>query len=75
MLPPLEFTTKRLRLRPLLLSDAPSVFAYASDDRVTKYMDWSTHTEISEAEAFIQTAIEERKSGNEYTWGIADLHN
>ena len=73
--PPLEFTTTRLHLRPFLPTDATSVFAYASDVRVTKYMDWLTHTHLSDSESFIQTAIDERNSGDQYTWAIADLES
>ncbi|MGN1443208.1 MAG: GNAT family N-acetyltransferase [Acutalibacteraceae bacterium] len=38
--------TERLILRPLLVSDAESVFLWTSDERVTKYMLYPKHEKI-----------------------------
>ena len=39
--------SERLILRPLYVSDAEAVFEWASDERVTKFMIYPTHTDIS----------------------------
>ena len=39
--------TGRLRLRPFRLDDAEAMFSgWASDDEVTKYLTWPTHTSV-----------------------------
>ncbi len=40
--------TNRLILRPLTLDDAEACYSWNSDDRVTKYMSYSTYTDISQ---------------------------
>ncbi|MFI5201423.1 MAG: GNAT family N-acetyltransferase [Candidatus Kapaibacterium sp.] len=47
--------TERLRLRELTLDDAESVFAYASDPEVTRYMIFPTHTSIADSIAYLET--------------------
>lgn len=45
--------TTRLRLRPLLVSDAVLLFKDCSDLEVTRYLAWNTHQDISETTAFL----------------------
>ena len=40
--------TDRLILRPLTLGDAEACYSWNSDERVTKYMSYSTYTNISQ---------------------------
>lgn len=40
-------STNRLLLRPLTLDDAEAAFEWTSDDRVTKYMSYSSHNDIN----------------------------
>ncbi len=40
--------TERLSLRPLSVSDADAVYEWASDERVTRYMNYPTYTNIQQ---------------------------
>lgn len=40
--------TERLILRPITLDDAEACFSWNSDERVTKYMAYSTYSDISQ---------------------------
>ena len=42
--------TERLILRPITLDDAEACFGWNSDERVTKYMAYSTYSDISRSE-------------------------
>ena len=41
-----ELKTERLILRPLRLSDARDMYAYAQDPEVSRHVLWSAHTSI-----------------------------
>lgn len=66
--PPKVIETRRLDLRHPLLSDATAVFEYASDPKVTRYMDWPTHTSPDDAVGFLTGALERLAAGTELTW-------
>ena len=59
--------TKRLILRPLSVEDAEDVFVWTSDERVARFMLWSTHSHISETREWLRSLdfLE-----NEYGWGF-----
>ncbi|MBR6671250.1 MAG: GNAT family N-acetyltransferase, partial [Ruminococcus sp.] len=59
--------TERLILRPLSLDDAESAFEWTGDERVAKYMIYSTHEGIETTKEWLRTidALE-----NEYLWGF-----
>jgi len=59
--------TERLILRPLSLDDAESAFEWTGDERVAKYMIYSTHESIETTKEWLRTvdALE-----NEYLWGF-----
>ena len=59
--------TERLILRPLTLDDAPACFSWNSDERVTKFMSYSTYTDISQTVDWIKSAL---KDETEWTWAI-----
>jgi RimJ/RimL family protein N-acetyltransferase len=66
--PPLE--TDRLLLRKLTLGDAPSIFAYASNEDTTQFMLWDTHQSLADSEAFITWTLQRYQNGEAGEWGI-----
>lgn len=49
--------TNRLILRSLTLDDAEACYSWNSDDRVTKYMSYSTYTDISQTIDWIKSTF------------------
>ena len=60
--------TERLILRPLNIDDAESVYKWASDERVAKYMIYSRHKSIDDTKKFIASL--ENLPDNSYEWGF-----
>lgn len=56
-----EITTKRLYLRPLMLRDAPAIFAYAQLPETSRYTTWSPHQGVQDSLTFIKSALHENK--------------
>ncbi len=56
--------TERLILRPLTLEDADAVFKWVSDDRVTKYMPYSTYTSVEDVRTWLSTVVNEKSTYN-----------
>ena len=50
--------------------DAKSVFDYASDPEVTRYVIWETHNSVEDSKAFLDLAVSKREIGGEPEWGI-----
>lgn len=48
-------TTDRLMLRPLTLDDAEAAFEWTGDERVAKYMIYSTHESIETTKEWLRT--------------------
>lgn len=67
---PVEFLTKRLLLRPLKLSDAPAIFAYAHLPETSRYTTWSPHQGIQDSLAFIKSALYENQGTPLHPLGI-----
>lgn len=65
--------TKRLLLRSLELNDAESIFDYARQDHVTKYLLWNTHQSIAETILFIERVQTTMNGINPPIWGIEYL--
>ncbi|RAS81080.1 GNAT family N-acetyltransferase [Priestia endophytica] len=61
--------TKRLRLRPMLLGDASSLFNVWSDEETTKYMDIEPLTSLQQAEEMISffIVLTQRGKGHHFT--------
>ena len=84
----LTLETDRLRLRPFRLDDAEAMFTrWTSDDEVTKYLTWLTHTDIEQTRALLARwvaeyeqperlnfAIELKEEGNKLIGGIDVVH-
>lgn len=65
-----QLETERLRLRKLLLGDAEDIFAYASDDEVTKYMIWDAHKTLEDSQGFINFTLGRYEKDDAGEWGI-----
>lgn len=59
--------TERLILRPVTLDDAEALFSWNSDERVTRFMSYSTLTDISQTIDFIKSTFTEE---NEWHWAF-----
>ena len=59
--------TDRLILRPLTLDDAEACFSWNSDERVTKYMSYSTYTDLRQTVEWIQSTLTDE---TEWTWAF-----
>lgn len=66
---PLE--TERLVLRKITLDDKENVFAYFSDDEVTRYFGIENFTKLEEAEHIINAFNEGFEKKQAIRWGIA----
>lgn len=66
-LPTLE--TERLRLRKLKIEDADAMYTYASNDDVTKYVLWDSHTSPEQTKQFLQFMIDKYEQEN-YAWAV-----
>gem|GEM_PF-98344 len=63
--------TKLLILRRLTINDAPSMLRnWASDDEVTKYLTWPTHTDVSVSEDIINSWLPLYDKPEYYHWTI-----
>jgi ribosomal-protein-alanine N-acetyltransferase len=67
----LTLETERLRLRPFRTDDAEAMFArWASDDEVTKYLTWPTHTDVEQTRALLARWVEEYKKPERLNFAI-----
>jgi Acetyltransferases, including N-acetylases of ribosomal proteins len=63
--------TARLKLRPLSIQDAELIFNnWTSDDRVSKYVRWTTHQNINETTAWLNMEAQNLESDKAYQWGF-----
>lgn len=67
-LPILE--TDRLILRPMRLSDARDLYAYASDPQVSRHVLWETHQSISQSRAMLRGALWQYRKGLPSSYAI-----
>lgn len=68
-LPTLE--TDRLILRPMKMSDARDMYAYASDREVSRHVLWDAHTSIFQTRRFLRAAIRQYRQGLPGSFAIA----
>lgn len=62
--------TPRLVLRALTDSDAPDIFAYASDPELCRYTTWNPHRSIDDSRAFVAHILSQYQIGQPSNWGI-----
>lgn len=63
--------TDRLILRRFTIADAQNMFDnWASDDEVTKYLTWPTHTSVEVSKMILNGWIEKYADDNFYNWAI-----
>ncbi|MGL4624418.1 MAG: GNAT family N-acetyltransferase [Culicoidibacterales bacterium] len=63
--------TPRLILRPLQLSDAPAMYEnWASNEKVTKFLTWPPHEDISVTQALLTSWVRDYQNPAFYQWGI-----
>lgn len=60
----IRIVTERLLLRPLTVADAEDVFEWVSDERVSRYMVYTTYTEIGQVRDWL--AFVSRDTGTYY---------
>ena len=61
--------TERLVLRKLKIEDADEMYIYASNDDVTKYVLWDSHTSPEQTKRFLQFMIDKYEQEN-YAWAV-----
>lgn len=67
----LTLETGRLRLRPFRLDDAEAMFSrWASDDEVTKYLTWPTHTDVEQTRALLARWVAEYEQPERLNFAI-----
>ncbi|WP_207952325.1 GNAT family N-acetyltransferase [Paenibacillus turpanensis] len=69
-LPVLE--TERMRLRKIVVEDARDLFAYCSDEEVSRYTTWDTHQTIEHSLGFIRYIRQLYGTKQVAPWGIED---
>ena len=63
--------TERLILRSFVMEDAEVMYRnWASDDEVTKFLTWPTHTDIEVSKAVLSTWIADYEKPDFYQWAI-----
>jgi RimJ/RimL family protein N-acetyltransferase len=67
-----ELTTPRLRLRPLVPSDAASMWPDMSDPEVSRWMAWDAHREPKQTEAFVAHEVARREAGSGVTFAVLE---
>ena len=66
-----EIRTNRLILRKYKLSDAQGMFKnYATDERVTKFLNWSPYETSEAIVPFLEMCIKDYEKENTYNWAI-----
>lgn len=65
------YETERLILRPFTEEDAEAVFHnWASDDEVTKYLTWPTHSGVEVSRGYVSYCMQQYSALSCYQWGI-----
>ena len=66
-----ELETKRLILRHFVIEDAEFMYKnWASDDEVTKYLNWEHHKNIDESKELLEQWIQNYSQKGFYQWAI-----
>jgi ribosomal-protein-alanine N-acetyltransferase len=67
-LPRLE--TPHFILRKMTVDDLQDMFAYSSDEEVTRFLRWGPHRTLEETECYIREVLREYEEGQDGPWGI-----
>ncbi len=68
--------TQRLILRQFKEEDASDMFNnWASDDEVTRYLSWQTHSDIEVSKKILKMWIDEYSTQENYNWAIEIKEN
>ena len=67
-LPVLE--TASLTLRPMVMSDAQDIYAYASDPEVARYVLWEPHQNLRDTRAYIRYIRSLYRNGFPSSWAV-----
>lgn len=71
-----QIETKNLMLRRFTIDDAEAMYKnWASDDEVTKYLMWPTHTDVEVSKAVLKSWIENYDRDDFYQWAIVYKEN
>jgi len=71
MKPPATIETPRLRLRPLVVEDAPVIFAtWAQDAEVSRYVTWSPHRSVDDTRGFLRYCVDGWEKNGPFNWAI-----
>ena len=63
--------TERLILRQFTVEDSQAMFEnWASDDEVTKYLTWPTHTSEEISKSILRDWVDSYKMPDTYNWAI-----
>lgn len=66
-----KIETERLILRRFVIEDAGAVYRnWASEDEVTKFLTWPTHTSVEVTKMVLDSWIEKYGNTDFYNWGI-----
>ena len=60
----IEIETERLLLRPMTVEDAEDVFEWVSDERVSRYMVYTTYTSIRQVREWLVFVDEDESTYN-----------
>jgi ribosomal-protein-alanine N-acetyltransferase len=71
--PPKQIELERVRLRPVTVEDAESIYEYGSDPIVARYTDWVCRTSIEPLIESIRAREGRWGEGDEYSWIISTL--
>lgn len=66
----IKIKTKRLLLRPLTVTDADAVFQWVSDERVSRYMVYTTYTSVEQVKKWLAFV---EKDTSTYNFGFERL--
>ena len=69
----IELESERLKYRKIRMDDAEAMYNnWASDDEVTKYLTWPTHSDISVTRSVISSWVDSYKNDDYYLWVIEE---
>ena len=66
----IKIKTERLLLRPLIAADADEVFEWVSDERVSRYMVYTTYTNVEQVREWLAFV---EKDASTYLFGFERL--